>query len=141
MFPATYKMRGRQQGVSLIMAIFIIVVLSLLGAVMIKLLKTGAGSIAREVISTRALLAAESGAQRQLVAIFPPGSSNSNTAACQLGVNYTMAALISCNNVVVDCEYVTVDGTNYFTITSTGRCGPVGEEAVRIVEVQAKDGS
>lgn len=136
--------RTKQQGVSLVLAIFILVVLSLLGAAMIKILSAGADTVAREVISTRAFLAAESGAQRQLNAIFTPGAAT-NLAACADAANtprtntYTLGGLLTCADASVVCEYQLVDGINYFTVASTGRCGPVGDQAVRIVEVQARD--
>jgi MSHA biogenesis protein MshP len=135
-----FKGRTAQQGVSLILAIFIIVGLSLLGAAMMNLSKTGADTVAREVISTRALLAAESGAQRLLNEIFPPGSSTANTAPCFAPPLYTWEGLTGCENVKVDldCQSISVDGVNYFTVTSTGHCGPVDDQAVRVVEIKAK---
>ena len=134
-----------QQGLSLVLAIFILVVLSLLGAALINILNVGTESVAREVISTRALFAAESGAQRQLNAIFPPGAATS-TGQCAASAgavrtnSFTLSGLVGCNSsVAVQCSYITIDGVNYFTIVSTGNCGPPNEPSVRVVEVQAKD--
>lgn len=137
--------QNRQRGVSLILALFIIVVLSMLGAVMIRILLTGAETVAREVISTRAFFAAESGAQRQLNAIFPPGAAM-DLSACANANNtprtntYTMGGLLACSDVSVSCQYLQVEGTYYFNISSTGRCGPASDQAVRVVDVQAKEG-
>lgn len=144
--------RSRQSGVSLILAIFILVVLSLLGAAMINILSASGESVAREVLSTRALFVAESGAQRALGEIFPPGSTTGQTAVCDAlqaaaGADYpasSLAGIQGCSTLQaeIDCSrvFIAATGTNYFTLTSTGRCGPSGSEAVRVVEIQARDG-
>ena len=137
--PMTRKtLKKHQAGFSIVIAIFILVVLSLLGAAMINLTSTGADSVAREVISTRALMAANSGAERMLSSIFNPGGVVL-PGNCTVGNNYGAMGLLGCSNVVVDCNSVNVNGIDYFTITSTGICGPNGDEAHRVVEVQAKD--
>jgi MSHA biogenesis protein MshP len=143
--------RKKQCGASLMMAIFILVVLSLLGVAMIRILAVGTDVVAREVVSARALLAAESGAQKKLSEIFPPGAVGSNTALCAsapgvVGLHtYTgavgeLAGISGCSSlrVEVSCSYVLVGVVNYFTIKSRGRCGPTSDPAVRIIEVQAK---
>ncbi|MCP3908395.1 MAG: hypothetical protein GY712_10320 [Oceanicoccus sp.] len=133
--------RKKQQGFSVVMAVFIIVVLGMLAAAMIKFLSAGAESVAREIISARALMAAESGAQRKLNEIFPPGGAT-DTSRCVADTPYTFGGIEGCSNtsVSVACQFAVVDSVNYFTVNSTGRCGPLSEQAVRIVEVQAKDG-
>ncbi len=136
--------RSKQHGLSLVLAIFVLVVLSLLAAAMFNLMASGADSVAREVLSARALFAADSGAQRQLNEIFPPAGAavpaNCASAAQTPRTNtFTMGGLTGCNNVVVVCDYVLIDTVNYFSITSTGSCGPAGDDAVRVIEVQAKD--
>jgi MSHA biogenesis protein MshP len=132
-----------EQGFSIIMAVFILVVLGLLAAAMLSIMSAGADSVAREVLSSRALMAAKSGAERKLNEIFPPGAA-ANPSACQTSPATTYAdftGLVGCSNVsvVVDCTFVTVNAVSYFTVTSEGRCGPTSEPAVRIVELQAKD--
>ena len=130
-----------QQGLSLVIAVFILVALALLGAAMINILAGGTASVAREVISTRALFAAESGAQRKLNEIFYASGSvtpGQCTPTTYTGVS-AFGGLFGCGDVSVDCSYVTIDITNYYTITSTGSCGPADAPAVRAVLVQAKD--
>lgn len=150
MLVLSHSVKG-QRGVSLVIAIFILVVLSLLGAAMINILSAGGESVAREVLSTRALFVAESGAQRALNQIFPPGSSVGQTAVCDTldasAVDYPAAALAGiqgCSTLQaeIDCSWANPTGStvNYFTITSTGTCGPSGSAAVRVVEIQARDG-
>lgn len=137
------SVKRTSQGFSIVMAMFILVVLALLAAAMLSIVGAGSDSVAREVLSARALMAAESGAQRKLNEIFPPGAAV-NPASCQSapGTNYTdFSGLVGCSNfsVVVECSSVNVNAVNYFTLTSVGRCGPTSDQAVRIVEVQAKD--
>lgn len=129
-------MRKQQSGMSLVLAIFVLVVMSLLGAAMVNILRSGSDSVAREVISSRALMAAESGAQRLLNEIFPPGGAVL-TANCR-DKTYVMNGLFACNTVDVSCQVLTIDSVNYFTLSSTGRCGPLGDESIRVIQVQAK---
>lgn len=129
--------KKQQRGISLIMSMFILVVMSLLGAAMINIMAGGGDSVAREVISTRALFAAESGAQRMLNNIFVrDGTVNPDNCFSQPLV---FSGLEGCAAVEVDCSYVIVNNINFYSISSTGSCGPVAEPAVRVVEVQAKD--
>lgn len=131
-----FSTKKQQSGMSLVLAIFVLVVMSLLGAAMLNILRSGSDSVAREVVSSRALMAAESGAQRLLNEIFPPGGATL-TASCG-DKSYAMNGLFACNTVEVSCQFLTIDSIDYFTLSSTGRCGPTGDESVRIIQVQAK---
>lgn len=125
-----------QRGSALMMAIFVLVVVGLLGASMVSLLKNADESVAREVISTRALLAAESGAQRKIQQLFP----TSGAADCTTINNLPMSGP-GFGNCFVDvaCAAVSPEGTDtYYTVTSTGRCETATDTAVRVVEVQAR---
>ncbi len=118
------------------MAIFVLVVVALLGAGMVSLLKNADESVAREVISTRALLAAESGAQRKIQQLFPisggPNCAPINNLPLQ-GSGFGKCY------VDVLCAAVSPEGTDtYYTVTSTGRCETATDTAVRIIEVQAR---
>lgn len=118
------------------MAIFILVVVGLLGASMASLLKNADESVAREVISTRALLAAESGAQRKIQQLFPTSGAADCSAISNLPL--TGAGFGSCF-VDVTCVAVSPEGTDtYYTVTSIGRCETATDTAVRVVEVQAR---
>lgn len=121
----------RQTGISLILVIFVLIVLGLLAAVMIRISAIGGDAVAREVVSTRALLAAESGAQRQLNIIFSGG-------ACSSGV-LSFPAFTDCEDVATTCEAIDdVDSHVYYLISSTATCGPAGQQAVRTIELQAR---
>lgn len=125
----------KQKGVSLVIVIFILVMLSMLGAAMLRIMAVSSDSIAREILSTRALFAAESGVQIKLNQIFVGGN------ACSSGV-LVLSALQGCSVNIEQCRTIEVplgSGRNYYSIVSVGRCGPANDQAVRRVEVQAKD--
>lgn len=128
--------KQQQSGSALMMAIFVLVVVGLLGASMVSLLKNADESVAREVISTRALLAAESGAQRKIQQLFP----TSGAADCSAINNLSLTGS-GFGNCFVDvvCASVSPEGTDtYYTVISTGRCETASDTAVRVVEVQAR---
>lgn len=126
------KMIG-QQGLSMMLVIFIILALSLLAAAMVQLLTANQDSVVREVLSSRALLAAESGAQRLLADIHTLGQSQ-----C-VDKTYTFVALQGCETVSIRCSVVSHASDVFYTIESAGVCGPAGEQASRTVTVQAKN--
>lgn len=139
--------RRRQRGVSLIIGIFIVVVISLLGASMVAILQQGSEAVAREVVATRALMAAESGAERVLNHLLVGGSS----AGCSTNVDTPTAPtgllpepLVLAGPGLANCEatqrcaVITVNTIEYYHIRSQGTCGVGVEAAVRVVEVQAR---
>jgi MSHA biogenesis protein MshP len=135
-------MRKKQQGLSLVLAIFVLVVLSLLAGALFNIMSVGTDSVAREVLSARALMAANSGAEINLNELFPPGSATAasnclGTASAPRTVSIN--GLLGCADTELVCTATVVDGVNYFTISSTGYCGPASEPAVRTVQVQARD--
>jgi len=118
------KQKDKQQGSSLVMAIFIIVVLSLLGSALVQVLSTSSETIAQEVLGTRALTAANSGMQGQLQKLFP---LNGIAAICPASTNYdfsNITGLYTCK-AVVTCENYVADhnGIAYYRLQSTGSCG------------------
>ncbi len=118
------------------MAIFVLVVVALLGAGMVSLLKNADESVAREVISTRALLAAESGAQRKIQQLFPTSGAPDCSTISNLSL--TGPGFGKCF-VDVACVAVSPEGTDtYYAVTSTGRCETASDTAVRVIEVQAR---
>lgn len=138
-----FYIEKQQRGASLVMAIFIIVVLSLLAAALLRTLSAGAENVAREVISTRAFLTAESGAQLRLSDLFQSGVACATvcpaTGAQSYG-GFSNSNWLNCEAQVTCCSIVPSTGVTHYRVVSTGRCGPAGERAARIVEVMAKDG-
>ena len=67
-------LKKNARGSALIMAVFVIVVMTVLGAALMRILSASAESVAYEVLGTRALAAAQTGAQWQLQQVFPLNS-------------------------------------------------------------------
>ncbi len=119
---------SKQQGSALLMALFIIVILMLLGGALVRVLSTSSESIAQEVIGTRAYAAANSAMQAELQKLFPLNGAapecqsnfyDFSTSGTNVDGLYHCSARTSCRN------YAThpVDGTFFYRLTSTGQCG------------------
>ena len=146
------RINTTQQGSALMLALFAIIVLTLLGATLVKVLSTTSESIAQEVIGTRALMAANSAMQAELSLVFP---LNSAAPVCNLTNSYTLqdsgndieglyhcTANTTCNVYHTDSQSL----LTYYRLTSTGQCGSaqVTAEAkdtirsVRTIQVEAR---
>lgn len=135
------SLKKNQRGSSLVLAIFIIVVMALLGAALLKIMITNEEDYVYEVLGTRAYNAAQTGIQRKLQQIFPLNDEDGNITVCA-GVDATfelttVAGLNQCR-ADVTCTTFEHDSVNYFTVTSVGSCNINGETTSRMVEVQAK---
>jgi MSHA biogenesis protein MshP len=134
------QVNTKQKGSAIVVAIFVIVVMALLGAGLVKILSASAESVAYEVIGTRAYAAAQTGAQWQLLEIFPH-DTNTRTACKNTiiepdfsnveGLKFCQAT-VSCNDDGV------FDGTTYYVITSVGQCSFGGVITSRTVEIEAR---
>lgn len=128
----------KQQGVSLVIAVFIILIVSMLGAAMITVLSQGSELVARDVLSTRALFAAESGAERMLNQVYsvPDDCSANPVNNWTFNGGADAAGLISCRS-MASCTSELVNGIRIFTINSDGECGSADVIAHRVVTVRA----
>jgi len=125
------KMRSAQKGSALMLAVFVMVVVMLLGITLMEILATGDEAVAQEVLGTRALSAANSGMQGQLQKLFPlnagaPTFTCPTAPAAVSTHNYDFTAiggLNQCNAVVTCSNYVNHDGIAYYRLKSTGTCG------------------
>lgn len=148
--PKTYnrsqQMQGKKchRGSALVIAIFVIVVMSLLGMALVKMMDSSQQNVAFEVLGTRAYSAAQTGAQWQLAQLFPVrlNSTSANTCA---GVSQTPPPVHNAPGLqdcfIVDpisCEDFLHDGVRYYTVTSVGQCQLDGEVTSRIIEVEAR---
>lgn len=143
MFPKimlNVRSQSKQQGSALVIAIFIIVVMTLLGSALVRMIGSNAETVAYEVIGTRAYQAAQAGTQRKLSEIFPllPGVG----ICTAVNDEYDFSAIEGLNNckaVSVNCsEDTTVNDITYYTITSTGQCTVAGVFTSRKIEVKAR---
>lgn len=110
----------------LVISLFIIVIMSILGLSMIKVLSASAQSVVYEVYGQRAINAARSGVEQSLAVAFPisgPGDAQCNTNTVH---NFaTTAGLYNCSY-TSSCELISVtDGDNsynYYRFRGTGTC-------------------
>jgi MSHA biogenesis protein MshP len=132
---------NQQAGSALVIAIFVIIVLSVLGATLVKMLESSQESVAYEVLGTRAYTAALSGLQWQLAEVFP---LDSPAIACKTQAEINSATpsfnntlgLAQCN-LSVSCTDFEREGIRYYTITGTGTCAINSELTSRKVAVEA----
>jgi MSHA biogenesis protein MshP len=127
------KWQTEQQGSAVMLALFIIIVLTLFGSALVKVLSTSSEAIAQEVIGTRALMAANSGMQAELSALFPLATNVAiphPTGTCNvINTHYLqssgndIAGLYHCNSSTTCDLYHTQGLVNYYRLTSTGECG------------------
>jgi MSHA biogenesis protein MshP len=135
----------RQRGAMLLFAIAILVVASLLGVAMVRMLRVEQVGVATDVISTRALLAADSAAQRAMWQLFVansnPTTTNCNNTVNNSTINFTAGGLANCTATVTCTPFSApaLSANNYFSIRATGSCGPAVDRATRQVEVLARD--
>jgi MSHA biogenesis protein MshP len=124
---------SRQQGVGLPAAIFVITLMASIAVAISLLVSQNAETFEEEVRLTRAFYAAESGAGFAMNALFPPDEFPlyDTNAICPDNVGsprvyeFTAEGLSSCSAEVSCVLDTTVDGLNYYTISSTGTCGDV----------------
>lgn len=121
---------AKQKGSALVLAVFIIVVMTVLGAALARMMSSSSETIAYEVLGTRAYAAAQSGIQWKLTQLFPLGN---NTVITCSSVNTTppdisaIEGLKSCKIKEVSCtpfQYNDANDNDVFayTVASTGQC-------------------
>ncbi|MFD2178850.1 MSHA biogenesis protein MshP [Veronia pacifica] len=137
------KSLKRQQGSMLIIAIFSIVVLAALGGYLMQITSSQSNTTAREVLGTRAWLAANSGTQWAMSQLFPLLQNKDNlplsSCAAQKVMMFTDEGLKGCK-ATVECK-VKKSSSNktFYSVESKGQCGS-GEFAVsRVQETWAKE--
>jgi MSHA biogenesis protein MshP len=137
MFPRRqYAARRAQAGFSLPVVVGVIVLAAVLGAAMVNLVATGQQSVALEVVSTRAFYAAESGAQFGMQRLFPPSGAAASCA--NANVAFDTNGLSGCNATISCTSTGPVNGTMFYTITSSGRCSSGPTQATRTIQVKAR---
>jgi MSHA biogenesis protein MshP len=131
---------AKQKGSMLVIAVFVIIVFSLLGLTLTKLLASSSDAIIHEVYGQRALNAARTGVEQTISAAFPlSGFPSCNPASASVNFNANIKGLENCSY-LAGCEAITVtDGATYtyYRFESTGSC-LVGEIVVsRRISVDA----
>ncbi len=134
----------QQHGISLLMMIFFVVLISLISAALVKLSATANVSIGNEAISTRSFLAAESGAQNAMSLLFPldgtviTSCTAVNSTLNNPSINLTAAGLASCTFSVLCNGPVNINGRYYYQLQSTGQCGSGESIAERTIQISAR---
>lgn len=114
--------KTNMRGSAMLMVLFILIVLMLLGTTLLNILNSSSETIAQEVIGTRALAAANSGAQAHLQKLFPLDANST----CPTDTEYDFSNINGLNSCKANAScvlYATVNGENFYRITSTGNCG------------------
>ncbi|REL36675.1 pilus assembly PilX N-terminal domain-containing protein [Thalassotalea euphylliae] len=146
------KTKAKQHGSSLILAIFVLVVMLLLGTAMTRMIATSSQSVAYEVLGTRAYQAANVGAQQRLSMIFPVSAStqrcgvpdpvtnrsSDNTIPSVLNSLSSVGGLNGCRVSALSCNDFVVDGVTYYRITASGQCTAGEVQTLRTIEVEAR---
>ena len=127
-------LNAKQGGLGLPVALFIIVIMSLIAIAVNQIGASSSLSYSQNVLSTRAFYAAESGAQLRAENTLTP-----TACACSGGAdvtyNFTVTGLNQCS-AVTNCTSFSANGNTYCTIVSIGRCNNTVAE--RTVEVRLK---
>lgn len=137
------------QGSALILALFIIIILTFLGVALMRVLSTSSETIAQEVIGTRALMAANSGMQAQLQKLFPLNSAVSSCPSGPIPVYdfTTIDGLYHCKATTECSKYFTDTGPDvvssdddikYYRLKSTGECGTGNIVSSRTIQAEAR---
>lgn len=131
--------RQRQQGSALIIGIFVITVMFLLASALINIVKDQDAALTQEVWGTRALAAANSGADAALAQLFP--LNGVATVGCSLVSNSwqppDVVGFHACH-VDLTCVAYKVDDLTQFRINSKAKCESGDIRVSREVEVEAR---
>ena len=130
----------KQRGSALTMAIFMIVVFSLLGLVMIKVISAGSENLSYEVLGLRAYTAADSGLQWGLQQLFPLSPVVIECADIDFTNVPTLQieGLAQCQIENLQCTDFVEAGTRYYTMTSTGTCTGAEVSTSRTLQIDAR---
>ena len=116
---------AKQKGSMLVIAVFVIIVFSLLGLTLTRMLASSSDAIIHEVYGLRALNAARAGVEKTISAAFPlSGSPSCNAASTQVDFNANIKGLENCSY-LAGCRVISViDGATYkyYRFESTGSC-------------------
>jgi MSHA biogenesis protein MshP len=130
------------QGSALVIAIFIIIVMSLLGAALVKMLASSQQNVVYEVLGTRAYAAAQSGIQWHLSQVFPLNTSG-GVSCSDIDINTNKPTFSGVNglaqcSVSLKCSDFVIASTRYYTLEATGQCEAGLELTSRTIQVEAR---
>ena len=132
----------KTQGSALVIAIFVIIVMSLLGAALVNMMESSQDNVTFEVLGTRAFNAAQSGVQWQLAQLFPLDSASQTCDVIgeQPPIISNTAGFEGCKIILTadSCVNFQHKGIEYYTVKSIGQCSIDGEFTTRTIQVEAR---
>jgi MSHA biogenesis protein MshP len=131
----------RQSGSALVIAIFVLVLMTLLGSALIRMQSSTAETVVYEVMGARAYAAAKTGLQWQLTEIFPLNTTSVTLCKANI-VESTISdvtGLENCQFEITCDDSISHDGVQYYSLTSTGSCSIAGIETSRRIEIEARN--
>jgi len=128
------RIKNRQEGLGLVGAIVVIVIISLMSVAMARMLHSNSESFSYDIIGLKAFHAAESGAHLGLNRAIPPSGGGS---CADRTFNFTDTPLGRCS-ATVSCVSQVVNADTFYILTSVGQCGGGDVVAQRTVQVRVQ---
>jgi MSHA biogenesis protein MshP len=132
------QLKRHIQGSALVIAIFILVVMSLIGMALVRMQGSSSEAIAYDVVGTRAYAAAQTGIQWQLTQAFPLNNAPPSCTTVERDLSSTEGFDGCFFKGVCDSFSSDDNSTQYFTITSVGICNVADINTSRKIKVEAK---
>lgn len=129
------RLRQKMGGLGLLSAIALITLTAVLSIAIMRTVRTGSDSSVQAIVSFRAFLAAESGAQLGANRVYAPAGTGS---CVDRSFDLATLGLPSCNAEVA-CRSEAVAGEFLFTLQSTATCNPNGFSATHSVVVRLSE--
>lgn len=139
------RLRGRVvalkncRGFSILYALALLIVIALIASYLLGIVASGQKASTNEILSARALYAAESGIQIVSAGLFPVSGAAASCSATPLTINFSSSGLQGCQSAIT-CGSVTSGGETIYDLTATGTCGPGGiDQGQRTIQVKLGD--
>ena len=120
----THHNINKQSGVSVVTAIFLVVILALMGAGMVSILTTSQQSISQEITSAKAYMAGRSCLQWAMYQAIYDADPWTNDPYI---VNFNNTGLINSQCTNTRFEVITNDGLRFFNITTIANFGNIND--------------
>lgn len=132
---------ARQRGFSIVIAIFILVIMSLLAATMLRVQEADSAGTAQDTLTARAFYAAESGAQFAMNRLYLDATGCGGIGLPNGAAAWDESFLAQCRVSSLTCQTETVSGLTFYYVRSSAECrSGAGDQFVasRTVEVKAR---
>jgi MSHA biogenesis protein MshP len=136
---AVVAVRGfgtRQAGSALTMALWLIVIGSLLVLVLLQFRQQSSSALVYQVQGQRCYALAKSQLELALVQLFPLGSTAASCAVVTTSRSWSQDDWQGCHS-TLSCQQISVDGSQSFRLTSTATCGSGELVSSRTVTLEA----